>query len=95
VISVGTSEHDQQPAVRSGQVLETLTRAERQAGARPAQKSAKAQMKFLLTRAKGSTKTLAERLSVSRRTVQRYRAGLLKKPQKRLQTALVEETASR
>ncbi|MGW6880251.1 helix-turn-helix domain-containing protein [Streptomyces goshikiensis] len=32
-------------------------------------------MKFLLTRAKGSTKALAERLGVSRRTVERYRAG--------------------
>ncbi|MFM9681716.1 telomere-protecting terminal protein Tpg [Streptomyces brasiliscabiei] len=88
-------QHDsQQPAPRGGKVLDALTRAERQTVTRPAPKSAKAQMKFLLTRAKGSTKALAERLGVSRRTVQRYRAGQLKKPQKRLQAALVEETAS-
>ncbi|MFC4508459.1 MULTISPECIES: telomere-protecting terminal protein Tpg [Streptomyces] len=88
-------QHDsQQPAARGGKVLDALTRAERQTVTRPAPKSAKAQMKFLLTRAKGSTKALAERLGVSRRTVQRYRAGQLKTPQKRLQAALVEETAS-
>ncbi|MEU3401330.1 telomere-protecting terminal protein Tpg [Streptomyces filamentosus] len=61
---------------------------------RLAPKSAKAQMKFLLTRVKGSTKALAERLGVSRRTVERYRAGTLTAPQKRLQAALVEETES-
>jgi transcriptional regulator with XRE-family HTH domain len=84
----------QQPAPRGGKVLDALTRAERQTVTRPAPKSAKDQMKFLLTRGKGSTKALAERLGVSRRTVQRYRTGQLKKPQKRLQAALVEETAS-
>ena len=51
-------------------------------------------MKFLLTRVKGSTKALAERLGVSRRTVECYRAGTLTTPQKRLKAALVEETAS-
>nr|MDT0524679.1 terminal protein [Streptomyces sp. DSM 41633] len=51
-------------------------------------------VKFLLTRAKGSTKALAERLGVSRRTVERYRSGMLTTPQKRLQAALVEETES-
>ncbi|MFJ5142801.1 telomere-protecting terminal protein Tpg [Streptomyces sp. NPDC088707] len=61
---------------------------------RPAPKPAKAQVKFLLTRTKGSTKALAERLGVSRRTVERYRAGTLTTPQKRLQAALVEETES-
>lgn len=49
-------------------------------------------MKFLLTRAKGSTTAVAERLGVSRRTVERYRSGAAKKPQKRLQKALVQET---
>ncbi|MEU5557947.1 hypothetical protein AB0H47_17740 [Streptomyces globisporus] len=51
-------------------------------------------MKFLLTRAKGSTKALAERLGVSCRTVERYRAGTLTTPQKLLHAALVEETES-
>lgn len=84
----------QQPAPHRGKVLEALARAERKVFTRPAPKSAKAQVKFLLTRAKGSTKALAERLGVSRRTVERYRAGPLTTPQKRLQAALVEETES-
>ncbi|MGW5003061.1 telomere-protecting terminal protein Tpg [Streptomyces hydrogenans] len=88
------SDHEQQPAPRRGKVLEALARAERQVFTRPAPKSAKAQVKFLLTRAKGSTKALAERLGVSRRTVERYRAGTLTTPQKRLRAALVEETES-
>ncbi|TWF73884.1 hypothetical protein FHX78_133 [Streptomyces capillispiralis] len=49
-------------------------------------------MKFLLTRAKGSTTAVAERLGVSRRTVERYRSGAATKPQKRLQEAPVQET---
>jgi transcriptional regulator with XRE-family HTH domain len=89
------SDHEQQqPAPRRGKVLEALARAERKVFTRPAPKSAKAQVKFLLTRAKGSTQALAERLGVSRRTVERYRAGKLTTPQKRLQAALVEETES-
>ncbi|MFC9178857.1 MULTISPECIES: HTH domain-containing protein [Streptomyces] len=89
------SDHEQQqPAPGRGKVLEALVRAERKVFTRPAPKSAKAQVKFLLTRAKGSTKTLAERLGVSRRTVERYRSGTLTTPQKRLQAALVEETES-
>ncbi|MFD5977493.1 telomere-protecting terminal protein Tpg [Streptomyces bacillaris] len=89
------SDHEQQqPAPGRGKVLDALARAERKVFTRPAPKSAKAQVKFLLTRAKGSTKALAERLGVSRRTVERYRSGKLKTPQKRLQAALVEETES-
>ncbi|MFF5491550.1 telomere-protecting terminal protein Tpg [Streptomyces virginiae] len=89
-----SDDEQQQPAPRRGKVLEALARAERKVFTRPAPKSAKAQVKFLLTRAKGSTKDLAERLGVSRRTVERYRAGKLTTPQKRLQAALVEETES-
>ncbi|MFD5098904.1 telomere-protecting terminal protein Tpg [Streptomyces albidochromogenes] len=88
------SDHEQQHAPRRGKVLEALARAERKVFTRPAPKSAKTQMEFLYTRAKRSTKALAERLGVSTRTVQRYRAGKLTKPQKRLQAALVEETES-
>ncbi|MFD6114028.1 telomere-protecting terminal protein Tpg [Streptomyces yangpuensis] len=88
------SDDEQQPASGRGKVLEALAQAERKVFTRPAPKSAKAQMKFLLTRAKGSTKALAERLGVSRRTVERYRAGTLTTPQKLLQAALVEETES-
>ncbi|MEU1670220.1 terminal protein [Streptomyces sparsogenes] len=84
----------QQPAPRRGKVLEALARAERKVFTRPTPKSAKACMKFLRTRERGSTKAVAERLGTSRRTVERYLAGKLKKPQKRLQAALVEETES-
>ncbi|MER5418073.1 telomere-protecting terminal protein Tpg [Streptomyces virginiae] len=89
-----TNDDAQQPAPGRGLVLSALARAEWKVFTRPAPKSAKAQMKFLLTRAKGSTKALAERLGVSRRTVERYRAGSLTTPQKRLKAALVEETES-
>ncbi|MFD9359914.1 telomere-protecting terminal protein Tpg [Streptomyces sp. NPDC060031] len=83
----------QQPAPGRGKVLEALARAERKVFTRPTPKSAKSQVKFLLTRAKGSTKALAERLCVSRRTVERQRRAA-DDPQKRLQAALVEETES-
>ncbi|MFD8261592.1 telomere-protecting terminal protein Tpg [Streptomyces griseoluteus] len=89
------NDHEQQqPAPRRGKVLEALARAERKVFTRPAPTSAKAQIEFLRTRAKRSTKALAEQLGVSPRTVQRYRAGQQTKPQKRLQAALVEETES-
>ncbi|GAA2500383.1 hypothetical protein GCM10010406_41100 [Streptomyces thermolineatus] len=89
-----SDDKQQQSAPRRGKVLEALARAERKVFTRPAPKSAKTQVKFLLTRAKESTKALAERLGVSRRTVERYRAGTLATPQKRLQAALVEEAES-
>ncbi|WP_327378967.1 terminal protein (plasmid) [Streptomyces sp. NBC_01216] len=89
------SDHEQQqPAPRRGKVLEALARAERKVFTRPVPKSANAQVKFLLTRVKGSAKALAERVGTSTRTIERYRAGKLKTPQKRLQAALVEETES-
>ncbi|MFD9394758.1 telomere-protecting terminal protein Tpg [Streptomyces sp. NPDC060000] len=88
------SNDTQPPAPRRNRVLDALKRAERKAFTRPAPKSAKAQMEFLYTRAKRSTKALAEQLGVSPRTVQRYRAGQQTKPQKRLQAVLVEETES-
>ncbi|MFI5867228.1 telomere-protecting terminal protein Tpg [Streptomyces sp. NPDC051546] len=89
------SEHEQQqPAPHRGKVLEALARAERKLFTRPAPKSANAQVKFLLTRMTGSARSLAERVGTSTRTIERYRAGKLKKPQKRLQAALVEATES-
>ncbi|MGV9844800.1 telomere-protecting terminal protein Tpg [Streptomyces fungicidicus] len=88
------SDHEQQPAPHRGKVLEALARAERNVFTRPAPKSANAQVKFLLTRMKESARSLAERVGTSTRTIERYRAGKLKKPQKRLQAALVEATES-
>ncbi|MEU1077961.1 MULTISPECIES: HTH domain-containing protein [unclassified Streptomyces] len=75
-------------------ILDAFARAERVLFTRPAPKSARAQMKFLRTREKGSTKSLAKRLGVSRKTVQRYLSGASTKPNKRLQEALVQETES-
>ncbi|GHB33771.1 telomere-protecting terminal protein Tpg [Streptomyces chryseus] len=72
-------------------ILDGLRRAERTLFTRPAPKSAWARMKFLRTR-EGSSKSLAERLGVSRKTVDRYLSGVTKKPQKRLQAALEQET---
>ncbi|WP_327180310.1 HTH domain-containing protein (plasmid) [Streptomyces sp. NBC_01335] len=88
-----TEEEKAEQAARTRSKLkEGLARAERALFTRPAPKSARAQMKFLRTRAKGSTKSLAERLGVSRKTVQRYLSRASTKPNKRLQAALVAET---
>ncbi|MGW1752372.1 telomere-protecting terminal protein Tpg [Streptomyces sp. NPDC002092] len=88
------SDDTQQPARSSAKVriLNALKRAERAVFTRPPPKSAQAKMKFLRTRAKGSTKALAAGLGVSRSTVERYLSGASKKPQKRLQAALTEAT---
>lgn len=87
-------QHSRVSALLRHKLFDGLGRAERDLFTRPAPKSAQAQMKFLLTRAKGSTKAVAERLGVSRRTVERYRSGAARKPQKRLQEALVQETGA-
>jgi hypothetical protein len=89
------SDDEQQPAPGRGGILTALAAAERKVFTRPAPKSATAQVKFILTRTKESARELAARLGVSRRTVERYRAGKLTRPHKRLRAALVEETGSR
>ncbi|MCX4537882.1 hypothetical protein OHA79_46495 (plasmid) [Streptomyces sp. NBC_00841] len=61
-----------QAARTRAKIMDGLARAERALFTRPTPKSARAQMKFLRTREKGSTKTLAERLGVFRKTVERY-----------------------
>ena len=73
------------PAPWHGKIRAALSEAERAVFTRPAPKSAQAQMKFLRTREKGSTRTRAERLGVSLKAVERYLSGASKKPQKRLQ----------
>ncbi|MFF2328554.1 MULTISPECIES: telomere-protecting terminal protein Tpg [unclassified Streptomyces] len=83
-----------QAARTRAKIMEGLARAERALFTRPAPKSARAQIKFLRTREKGSTKSLAARLGISRKTVQRYLSGASTKPNKRLQAALVQETES-
>ncbi|MGW3466160.1 hypothetical protein ACWDE9_44430 [Streptomyces olivaceoviridis] len=78
-----TDEDKAQQAARTHtKIMEGLARAERALFTQPAPKSARAQMKFLRKREKGSTKSLAERLDASRKTVQRYLSGASTKPQK-------------
>ena len=48
-------------------------------------------MRFLLKQAKGSTRTVAERLGISRRTVERYLKGTLRRPRKDLAARLEHE----
>lgn len=89
------TDDDEKGAARTrARIMDGFARAERKLFTRPAPKSARAQMKFLRTREKGSTKSLAERLGVSRKTVQRYLSGTSTKPNKLLQAALVQETES-
>ncbi|ESQ01799.1 putative terminal protein (plasmid) [Streptomyces sp. PVA_94-07] len=83
-----------QEARTRSKLMEGLARAERALFTRPAPKSARSRMKFLRTREKGSTKSLAKRLGVSRKTVQRYLSGASTKPNKRLQEVLTKETES-
>ncbi|MGI5532457.1 telomere-protecting terminal protein Tpg [Streptomyces syringium] len=89
-----TADDAQRAACTRAKIMDGLARAERKLSTRPAPKSARAQMKFLRTRDKGSTKTLAERLGVSRKTVQRYLSGASTGPNQHLQEALVQETES-
>ncbi|MFB7258114.1 telomere-protecting terminal protein Tpg [Streptomyces nojiriensis] len=84
----------QQAARTRAKIMDALNRAERALFTRPAPKSPNAQMRFLRKRERGSTKSLAERLGVSRKTVQRYLSGASTKPNKRLQEVLVQETES-
>ncbi|TDU67122.1 helix-turn-helix transcriptional regulator [Streptomyces sp. KS 21] len=86
------NDHAAGRALLRDKLLDGLRRAERTLFTRPAPKSAHARMKFLRTREGGSSKSLAERLGVSRKTVDRYLSGATKKPQKRLQAALEQET---
>lgn len=87
-----TSTMANSPARGCAKVLDALVRAERKVFTRPAPKSAKAQVKSLLTRAKGSTKALAERLGVSRRTVERYWSEKPPRRQHRTAAAPVRRT---
>ncbi|MGY4974905.1 telomere-protecting terminal protein Tpg [Streptomyces nigrescens] len=58
-----------------GIIQDALSRAARAAWTRPLPKSAGARLNFLLKREKGSTKSVADRLGVSQRTVQRWLKG--------------------
>ncbi|MFI8007984.1 telomere-protecting terminal protein Tpg [Streptomyces sp. NPDC086010] len=89
-----TADDVKRAARTRAKILDGFARAERALFTRPAPKSPNVQMRFLRKRERGSTKSLAERLGVSRKTVQRYLSGASTKPNKRLQAALVQETES-
>ncbi|MFF6771966.1 telomere-protecting terminal protein Tpg [Streptomyces sp. NPDC012637] len=73
---------------------ESLDRALEQAFTRPAPKSARSQMKYLVKQLKG-TKAAAEALGISQRTVERYVAGKLKRPRQDLRARLDREVKKR
>jgi transcriptional regulator with XRE-family HTH domain len=90
------SEHEEHqtivPAPTRGKIHEGLERAEQGAFTRPIPKSPQAQVRFLLQKAKGSTRGLAERLGLSKRTVQRYRRGVICTPRRATQETIAQET---
>ncbi|MEU2061011.1 hypothetical protein [Streptomyces sp. NPDC013455] len=88
------SDDDQQQLTpRRGKVLKALARAEQGLFTRPAPNPRRLKWNRF-SRGAGVNQGPAERLGVSRRTVDRYRAGQLTIPQKYLRAALVEETES-
>ncbi len=80
------------PGRATAKILDALQRAERAVITRHAPKSALAQMKFLRTRAKGSAKTLAADLGVSRSTVERLPLRRLKEAPEAPPATLTEAT---
>jgi transcriptional regulator with XRE-family HTH domain len=78
-----------------GIIGDSLDKATASTLTRPIPKSAQARMRFLVKTAKGSTQAVAQRLGVSRRTVERYLKGTLKRPRRdladRLEAAVRED----
>jgi transcriptional regulator with XRE-family HTH domain len=74
-----------------GKLQESLDRATAATVTRPPPKSPRAQFRFLLKQAKGSTRAVAERLGVTQRTVERYLKGQLRRPRKDLAARLERE----
>ncbi|MFC4033211.1 telomere-protecting terminal protein Tpg [Streptomyces polygonati] len=74
-----------------GIIEDSLARAAANTATRPIPKTAGAQMRFLVRQAKGSTRTVAERLGVTQRTVERYVKGQLRRPRKDFAARLEQE----
>jgi transcriptional regulator with XRE-family HTH domain len=74
---------------------DSLDKAATKAFTRPIPKSAQAQIRFLVKQEKGSTRTVAQLLGVSQRTVERYLKGQLKRPRKDLAARLAGEVRKR
>ena len=62
---------------------------------RPVPKTARAQMRFLVHQAKGSTRAVAGLLGISQRTVERYLTGQFKRPRPDLAARLADEVRKR
>ncbi|MGG8405075.1 telomere-protecting terminal protein Tpg [Streptomyces sp. 12297] len=88
-----TNDDAQQPAPGRGKVLAALARAERRLSPGP-RRIRKGPDEIPPHAREGLDQGPGRAPGVSRRTVERYRAGTLTTPQKRLQAALVEETES-
>ncbi|MGW7432273.1 telomere-protecting terminal protein Tpg [Streptomyces sp. NPDC054861] len=76
-------------------VGEGLDRALERVFTRPVPKSAGARMRYLVKQSKGSTKTVAQLLRVSQRTVERYVKGQLRTPRPDLADRLEREVRKR
>lgn len=70
---------------------DSLDKAETNTFTRAVPKTAQARMRFLVKREKGSTQAVARRLGISRRTVERYLKGQLRRPRAELAARLAEE----
>jgi transcriptional regulator with XRE-family HTH domain len=77
-----------------GKLADSLDKAVQGAFTRPIPKSAGARMRYLVRQLKG-TRAVAEALGVSRRTVERYVTGQLKRPRKDLAARMEREVAKR
>ncbi|MEU0836223.1 XRE family transcriptional regulator [Streptomyces sp. NPDC005969] len=67
-----------------GIIGDSLDKAAANTATRPIPKSAGAQIRFLVKHEKGSTRTVAQRLGISQRTVERYLTGQIKRPRPEL-----------
>jgi transcriptional regulator with XRE-family HTH domain len=74
-----------------GEFEDALQRAAVNTATRPIPKTAGARMRFLVKAEKGSTASVAARLGVSRRTVERYVKGTLRRPRPELAARLEQE----
>ncbi|MEV8569676.1 helix-turn-helix transcriptional regulator [Streptomyces sp. NPDC051322] len=74
-----------------GIIGDSLDKASANVFTRPIPKSAGAQIRFLVKHEKGSTRTVARRLGISQRTVERYLKGQIKKPRPELADRLQGE----
>ncbi|MEV0749819.1 helix-turn-helix transcriptional regulator [Streptomyces sp. NPDC050273] len=74
-----------------GIIGDSLEQAAAATFTRPIPATAGAQIRFLVKHAKGSTRTVAQRLGVSQRTVERYLTGQIRRPRPDLASRLADE----